>query len=1186
MTDSGKDSTDEAPIVEFLVLLWQALRLTCELQKPVSSLRSHFENIASVSPARSSHFLRTSPRNEVQQGHGQGEHNFTERASLDLPRRPSPWNAQGDIVPKSPQRGANGLGPPVTPRTQRPRSAFLQRPVSNGATSFSRGPPTVMVDSPKSPLQSAHSPEPQPLSHAPSPNPTTARKLGSRPAPQVPAHSPHYSNRSPARASVHTLGGGDGNDQSRTLVHKNSSVTGSGTALANAPPFINRGEKPQIPAKPLCKQSSPSLQQDTGANGGKVSPFSTPPSSDESSTPVFRADGLDNVNSYTPDTQAKPGNFLRPQPAHDTVKAIPQTASAALKPRSVASIPREINDPKGTMESRPGLPPRRTTEKGPYQPLTTQRTDTRIASMSKVQDSGRQAAVHSAAHSVQMVREAKLSQPDFVPPPRRTGTSGSFRSSEQTKRTPSPTKRKPRPANDASNCMVLNDTTEVNVGVSTIMDYPDASLSNRRPPRIKQGAYEIDTGYDTRLFDICGECVCTTGYLTRAWDLASGTPIMNLSHGEQTKKITAIAFKPGPSADEEGQRLWLGTNCGELMEVDVPSQSVVTSKASAHSRREIVRIYRHQNSMWTMDGGGNLNVWFPDEYGLPNLQRDPLIRRVSKGHTFSIVVQHRLWLATGKEIRVFQPASAADTDVQVTLHPLSQSNVGEVTAGAVVSNQHDRVYFGHSDGKVTLYSTQDFSCLGVINVSVYKINALAGAGDFLWAGYNTGMIFVYDTKTQPWTTKKDWHAHSDPVSSILVDRSSVWRSGVLQVASIGADNALRVWDGMLEDDWLAENMQAHDTDYCTFQEMSALVVTWNAGAATPSNLRYEEKDTNFFRDVLQEGNPPDLLVFGFQELVDLEDKKLTAKSLFKGHKKKDPSEQEHVGRQYRAWRDYLVRCIEDSMPSNEPFHLLHTGSLVGLFSCVFVRADLRNRIVNQSAAEVKRGMGGLHGNKGCLILRFLIDDSSICLVNCHLAAGQTSTVHRNTDLSVMLESSVLPLEQNPFALCDSYSCGGDGSMILDHEICILNGDLNYRIDTMGRDTVVKAIQAGNLTKLLERDQLLVSRRRNPLLRLRAFTECPITFAPTYKYDVGTDRYDTSEKHRAPAWCDRILYRGHGKIKQLDYRRHELLVSDHRPVSGTFKMRIKSVVPERRAQAWQACIERFEGAREELARNAK
>ena len=159
-------------------------------------------------------------------------------------------------------------------------------------------------------------------------------------------------------------------------------------------------------------------------------------------------------------------------------------------------------------------------------------------------------------------------------------------------------------------------------------------------------------------------------------------------------------------------------------------------------------------------------------------------------------------------------------------------------------------------------------------------------------------------------------------------------------------------------------------------------------------------------------------------------------------------------------------------------------------------------------------------------------------------------------------------------------------MILDHEICILNGDLNYRIDTMGRDTVIKAINANNLGKLLERDQLLVSRRRNPGFRLRAFDECPITFAPTYKYDVGTDKYDTSEKQRAPAWCDRLLYRGIGRIKQTEYRRHEVRASDHRPVSGTFRMRIKSISPKERLLAWQRCEKRFRAVREQLAIDAK
>lgn len=73
-------------------------------------------------------------------------------------------------------------------------------------------------------------------------------------------------------------------------------------------------------------------------------------------------------------------------------------------------------------------------------------------------------------------------------------------------------------------------------------------------------------------------------------------------------------------------------------------------------------------------------------------------------------------------------------------------------------------------------------------------------------------------------------------------------------------------------------MQDRDIEYCSFREMTALVVTWNAGASTPAHFRYEENEPHFFQDVLHANEPPDLLVFGFQELVDLEDKKLTASS--------------------------------------------------------------------------------------------------------------------------------------------------------------------------------------------------------------------------------------------------------------------------------------------------------------------
>ena len=84
-----------------------------------------------------------------------------------------------------------------------------------------------------------------------------------------------------------------------------------------------------------------------------------------------------------------------------------------------------------------------------------------------------------------------------------------------------------------------------------------------------------------------------------------------------------------------------------------------------------------------------------------------------------------------------------------------------------------------------------------------------------------------------------------------------------------------------------------------------------------------------------------------------------------GSKKKDSSDQDHMSRQYRDWRDHLVRTVEDNMPSNEPYHLLHTANMVGLFTCIFIKASQRNKVRTLATTEVKRGLGGLHGNKVC-----------------------------------------------------------------------------------------------------------------------------------------------------------------------------------------------------------------------------
>ncbi|KAI9664263.1 MAG: hypothetical protein M1831_002442 [Alyxoria varia] len=943
---------------------------------------------------------------------------------------------------------------------------------------------------------------------------------------------------------------------------------------AQNPPPINRAAKPGTVGRDVdltVKTQSLSVNKD---DGNKTSPFSTPPSSNDDSPERNIGSQVWGGRSHYELPQGR-SSSPRPNVNVEHTRQRSVQAPAPHPPRTISLEHRKVDPVQDDLEPRPKPPqpppPRISHAAGGSRPTSILARSSLDVPRPFRQNGPIEPPARANSHP------PPTTSPSQTNVPRKLPHTPSPRSSAEATRS-SHISSQPAPSLQSDGPGTSNP--------SNTLEFPNSSQASRRPPVFSIGPQWIPTGFDCRLMDVCGELVCTTGTLTKVWNSLTGKLVLSMTHAE-TVKITALAFKPARKVEEEGLRLWLGTNHGEIQEIDLESRTVVASNSHAHARREVTRIFRHAAEMWSLDEEGKLFVWPTDSTGSPNLEKDLYNGRIPKGHSASVIVGNQFWVASGRDVRVFRPnTDPTRIPFQVTKQSISPSNLADITTVAIIPNDTDKVYFGHSDGKITTYSRRDFSCLGTASISLYKINCLAGVGDYLWAGFNTGVIMAYDTRVRPWKAKKYWLAHSNPVIKILLDPSSIWKFDRLQVVSLGVDNAICLWDGLAQDDWIDDEMQLHEGEYSKYKELTALIMTWNAGASKPMDLRHDQKDSNFFRDLLQAQHPLDILVFGLQELVDLEDKKLTAKSFFK-KKKEDTYGQEHLSRAYRAWRDHLTRCIDEHLANADPYALLHSASLVGLFTCVFVKASLRPRIREVYATEVKTGMGGLHGNKGALVVRFILDDTSVCFVNCHLAAGQAQTVNRNQDVASILESATLAPAR---ALQESLVSGGDGSLAMDHEICFLNGDLNYRIDTMSRDTVVHAIKAKNLNKLLDRDQLLLSRRKNPGFRLRDFIEAPITFWPTYKYDVGTDNYDSSDKKRAPAWCDRILYRGEGglagpKVKQLSYCRHEVRVSDHRPVSATFQVRPKTIDPARHRQIREWCGQRFDAMKGELKKDA-
>jgi hypothetical protein len=154
-----------------------------------------------------------------------------------------------------------------------------------------------------------------------------------------------------------------------------------------------------------------------------------------------------------------------------------------------------------------------------------------------------------------------------------------------------------------------------------------------------------------------------------------------------------------------------------------------------------------------------------------------------------------------------------------------------------------------------------------------------------------------------------------------------------------------------------------------------------------------------------------------------------------------------------------------------------------------------------------------------------IDDTSFSFVTAHFAAGQSAIEERNQDYHTISEG-----------------LNFRGNKLSNTENVFWFGDFNYRIDVDNYYARTK-IQRREYQDLWKNDQLQIVMRQG--LAFQGFQEGELLFDPTYKYDNGTNTYDSSEKERVPAWTDRILFSGKN-IELLDYNRGEQLMSDHRP----------------------------------------
>lgn len=324
---------------------------------------------------------------------------------------------------------------------------------------------------------------------------------------------------------------------------------------------------------------------------------------------------------------------------------------------------------------------------------------------------------------------------------------------------------------------------------------------------------------------------------------------------------------------------------------------------------------------------------------------------------------------------------------------------------------------------------------------------------------------------------------------------------------------------------IGAHMALYESEFTDLRHLRIFVGTWNVNGQPAPN-----GPINLWLDC--DPVPPDVYAIGFQEL-DLSKEAY----IFAG----SPREQE-----------WLTVCIA-SLHHKAKYTIVRLVRLIGMMLIVFVKQELRGFISNVAAEVVGTGLMGKMGNKGGVAIRLDLFNTSICFINSHLAAHVEEYHRRNQDYHEICSRMTFNQFQPP-------------RRIMDHDQIYWLGDLNYRIDDLSSDEIKALIENKSLPSLLTYDQLKRQMRASRVFE--GFQEPPITYCPTYKYDPGTNEWDSSEKNRPPAWCDRILFRG-GPTQPILYRSHpKLLLSDHKPVSCLFSSTIKVIDEARHRKVYE------------------
>ncbi|OHT06445.1 hypothetical protein TRFO_25559 [Tritrichomonas foetus] len=362
--------------------------------------------------------------------------------------------------------------------------------------------------------------------------------------------------------------------------------------------------------------------------------------------------------------------------------------------------------------------------------------------------------------------------------------------------------------------------------------------------------------------------------------------------------------------------------------------------------------------------------------------------------------------------------------------------------------------------------------------------------------------------------------------------SPLQRNSAYATPITSSNNHLKLWKDRiysLNSGFVTEKKQIHVT-----------FLTWNVASVRPNSTTIDELSRSFTNGA----SKSDIIFIALQEID------MSVVSVVAGSSKKVKG----------AWTNIIKIAVNQQ---NGEFFVAAHSCLGGVYAALIFRKNVFPNPVCGDVKTIRLGVHGFAANKGAIIFPVFVGATKFIFMGCHLTAGSNDEnwESRNNQLRQLMRLV-------------------DGN----YDYLSIIGDLNYRIN-LSYEKCIEYIQQNNVSELLSKDQLRITRSRDPLLSL--LKEPNQKFMPTYKFDPDSDTYDTSPKHRVPSYTDRILLRRgrkrisvdnlHEPVFDLNYKsqlnfpsmpvcvdfsRGTCKFSDHRSVLCAYKFEVPNVVVDK------------------------